>query len=117
MNNRNNSIIALVCGVIAVLLSVYDSDSGTASLAIEQKKTMEEAYDVELLKTIETVFFDCTNQKISFIEEISSDLQGTLLKATSDNNEEYYLRISKSSLLQEIRKDSPEGEILYQINY
>ena len=61
-------------------------------------------------------FEKVTGQKLEDAELISKEKRTRILRVTSDKND-YYLQISGVNVVNEIRADAKDGEILYQIIY
>ena len=72
----------------------------------------DEDHAVAIADTFEKV----TGQKLEDAELISKEKRTRILRVTSDKND-YYLQISGVNVVNEIRADAKDGEILYQIIY
>lgn len=68
-------------------------------------------------EAIENTFRTCVGKEIKSVEIIPSGLKGKLVKVSTVDGEIYFLKISKTCFLWEIRMDSPTGEIVYQVLY
>lgn len=124
MKNKIILLITILFSSIIVLLAVSTNHSpNQQSLLMKEQEETEMclesllACDSQHAESIKNTFYKSVNQNISSIEEIPSNLKGKLIKVTTENGSEYYLKISKTAILQEIRKNSPKGEIVYQIIY
>lgn len=124
MKNKSILLITILfCSIIVLLAVSKNHSSNQPSLLMENQEEAEMclenllACDSQHAESIKNTFYKSVNQNISSIEEIPSDLKGKLIKVITENGNEYYLKISKTAILREIRKDSPKGEIVYQVVY
>ena len=91
----------------------------------EQKLTFEGEYiflqkalncDENHAVAIADTFEKVTGKKLETAEVVPNEKKTRLLKGNSGENE-YYLRITGVNVVREIRADTKDGEILYQIIY
>lgn len=131
---KKNIIISLVIGmgVFGFLGSVFRKNEvmqvkaeKEISKNKEQELTFEGEYvflqkilncDEDHAVAIADTFEKVTGQKLEDAELISKEKRTRILRVTSDKND-YYLQISGVNVVNEIRADAKDGEILYQIIY
>lgn len=85
---------------------------------LEEKTMIMELLDCDEAKAekIEETFQEVIGKQIDNVEKVPTDKKSYLVKAEADG-EIYYLKITSTFFLREIRADIEDGEILYQVVY
>lgn len=88
-----------------------DVNKGESDMLIDLLECDEKHVD-----KIKKIFEKVTEKKIGYVEQIYNDKKSKIIKVEADDKY-YYLEISPTNILEEIRMDDEDGEILYQVNY
>lgn len=107
--------------------SIDTANATETNITSEKEQIVENKEKIDMLiellgcdelhaKGIENTFQDATQMKMEDIELIPTTKKTKFLKVKAEDKV-YYLKVSSLFLLIEIREDTEDGKVIFQVNY